>query len=187
MGVDILKHIKEIECEKKRAEAFQAIVEVEEEGRRNLQLQEGCLELLDHLQTRFNLPLAVITRNDKAGVDVFLRVLEREAKQKNLQTPQFHTILTREDGDHLCKPRGDGIVHICEQWQVPTHSVLMVGDHIHDLAAGSDAGAVSCLIITEDPPNHHFTSDADFVISKLLDLLSDIPPIARPPSFFSSF
>jgi hypothetical protein len=59
-GGDILEFARELPTEEERERAYQIIRDVEEQGRRNLKLQDGCLDLLHYLQ-QVNMPLSLAT------------------------------------------------------------------------------------------------------------------------------
>lgn len=39
------------------------------------------------------------------------------------------------------KPDPAPLLHICKQWGVHPRNVVMVGDHLHDIQCGKDAGS----------------------------------------------
>lgn len=39
------------------------------------------------------------------------------------------------------KPDPAPILHICKEWGIDPRNVVMVGDHIHDITCGLDAGS----------------------------------------------
>ena len=141
------------------------VCDIEAEGRANLQVQLGCLELLAALRQR-EIPCAIITSNNMAGVHDFLQLCARHSEEEF----RFQPIVTRDDGAHLRKPLPAGVQQICETWKVSPHQVLMVGDHLNDLIAGREAGCATCLILCDDPCNHHFQESADITVRSLDEL-----------------
>ena len=39
------------------------------------------------------------------------------------------------------KPDPHPVLHICKQWDVKPCNTVMVGDHLHDIQCGTEAGA----------------------------------------------
>lgn len=167
---DILPFVQSQEATK-RIELEKIIVQIEKEARENLQLQEGCVETLLSIQ-KHKIPCAIITKNNREGVQDFLNLLEK----CNVSECKIHfdTILTREDGKKFCKPSPDGILYICKTWNFDPCNVLVVGDHLHDLQAGNDAGCSTCLLLCDDPVNHQFKESATFTIQNFSELLTRI-------------
>ena len=164
-GKDILGYLAE-QPPLEQERLHKIIADVEEEGRRNLELQDGCLELLATLKAN-KFPFALITRNNPAAVEAFMALCRRRSEG---ELPHFHPVITRDDGDEFCKPKPGGMLKIIEEWQVKPEEVLVVGDHLHDVVAGRDAGCATCLILCEEPNNHHFKPEADLFISSLREL-----------------
>ena len=160
---NILEHVRSLTGEE-RIVAEKIIKEVETEALHNLQLQANCTEILSTIY-QHKIPMAIITKNTKDGVEAFLRVLH-----KSNPDVKFDPILTRENDEKYCKPRPDGVRWICDQWGLSYDTVLVVGDHEDDLIAGTGAGCASCLLECLSPNNIHFTPKANYTIKDLLEL-----------------
>lgn len=161
-GVDILKF-----CNSKsgidKEKAFQMVEEFEEEGRQNTKLQPGVCELLRFLSQN-GLKRALITRNEQPSVDQFLDML---GDPVNYGGPFTHS-LTRDFTPP--KPHPAPLLHICKQWEVHPRNVVMVGDHLHDIQCGKDAGSVTMLL--NDSKNGDFKRYADFNVDSLNGIIT---------------
>ena len=176
---EILRFL-ERQREPHRSRFEETICTIEEEGRKNLQPQVGCWDLLSRLQEN-QLATAIITSNNEAAVASFLQLCD------NFDSPtRFHPILTRDDGEHFRKPKPAGVLQICQSWNVEPHEVLMVGDHVTDIMAGRDAGCATCLLLCESPSNHHYKDSADFHVRSLSDLQHLQFEVPRPIEWFQT-
>ena len=90
-------------------------------------LNPGVRAFLDWLDER-GVRRAVLSRNLREGVEMTLR-------QCGLC---FDLVLGREDA--IYKPNPHGLLYICACWGLEPAQVLMVGDYLHDIQAGRNAG-----------------------------------------------
>ncbi|MEC7986372.1 MAG: HAD family hydrolase [Myxococcota bacterium] len=135
-GKDILKEIERLP-ETRRAKAHEELRDWEEEIAYKGEAAPDAKELLDFLHQRGS-SLAVLTRNTKKLAHITLA-------QAGLQ-PYFTEpfILGRDCAKP--KPEPDGILHITNLWNVKASECMMVGDYIHDVAAGRNAGCTTTFI-----------------------------------------
>ena len=141
-----------------RQRAGRILVQHECEAAEKATLQDGAESVVRTCRER-GFPVAILTRNARATVDLILR-------KHGLQ---FDAIRTREDG--AIKPSAEPILSICAEVGVPPESSWMVGDYLFDLLAGEAAGARTVLMIGDrDPPS--FAHRADHVIRRLSELLA---------------
>jgi len=161
-GIDILTF-----CNSKsgsdKEKALQLVEEFEEEGRQNTKLQPGVCEVLKFL-SQHGLKRALITRNLQPSVDQFLDLL---GDTDNYGGPFTHS-LTRAFTPP--KPDPAPLLHICKEWGVQPRNVVMVGDHLHDIQCGKDAGSVTMLL--NDSKNGDFKKHADFNVDSLNEIIT---------------
>lgn len=125
------------------AAAAQAVIdEMEEEGRRTLQLQPGALALARWLHARA-IPTAIVTRNSALTVSHLQRALLEPAG-----VPPFSMAISRDEADVPPKPDPAALRTIAREWDVPCGpQLLMVGDSAkNDVAFGNAAGVATALV-----------------------------------------
>lgn len=120
-------------------------------------LNPGTRELLSGLANS-GIKAGILTRNLKANA---LAV----AAKHDLQ---FDVFLGREDAP--AKPEADGVLQICEQFNVKPAETLMVGDYLYDLLCAKAAGAIGVLLANHERADE-FAEHADFVIEKIDEIL----------------
>lgn len=89
----------------------------------------GATELLDELEASGQL-LAVATGKSRAGLD--------RALARNGLASRFHATRCADEG--FPKPHPDMLLHLMDRLAVAPRDTLMIGDTIHDLALGHNAG-----------------------------------------------
>jgi HAD superfamily hydrolase (TIGR01549 family) len=146
--------------------ACSIIEEIEEEGRRTLQLMPGALAVTSWLVAH-NIPTALVTRNTRRTVDRFATLLQGKAS--------FDIIITREDERYPPKPHPAALLDIAKRWQAPPSSLVMVGDSIaNDIVFGSAAGSKTVLLDTRfdysDPVPREGPLASDILVQSLGDL-----------------
>lgn len=152
-GEDILAAIEEMPEVRKR-ESEEIIEEMEEEGRRTLQLMPGARDV-GLWSCQKNLRLGLVTRNTRRTVDHFTSSLWRDL-------PAFEPSVSR-DSSFPPKPDPAAFLHIAQAWGCSPDEMVMVGDsQQNDVVFGKRAGATTVLLAN--------SGDADFVIQNLADL-----------------
>eukprot|EP00629_Pelagomonadales_sp_RCC1024_P011864 CAMPEP_0119274780 /NCGR_PEP_ID=MMETSP1329-20130426/12678_1 /TAXON_ID=114041 /ORGANISM="Genus nov. species nov., Strain RCC1024" /LENGTH=391 /DNA_ID=CAMNT_0007275127 /DNA_START=211 /DNA_END=1386 /DNA_ORIENTATION=+ len=139
--VDILEAIAAMPpAEAAKAQAV--VDEMEEEGRRTLQLMPGARDLARWLAAH-NIPTALVTRNTRATVDHLHAELWGGL-------PRFEPTIARDDGDLPPKPDPAALESIIGAWGAPPReSVVMVGDSpTNDVLFGKAAGVRTALVDT---------------------------------------
>ncbi|KAI9207944.1 HAD-like domain-containing protein [Polychytrium aggregatum] len=150
---DIVHKLNEWTGER-RVAAERIIREMEEEALANTQLQPNVHKLLGELQS-LRIPLAILTRNAMPSV---AHVLENHLPQY-----RFSPIITRDFVP--TKPAPDPLLHIARAWGYDPRELIMVGDAKDDLACGTQAGAVTVLLMNE--ANRHLQEHATIAVSDL--------------------
>jgi phosphoglycolate phosphatase-like HAD superfamily hydrolase len=147
---DILYEIRNHMLPDQASKATAIIEEMEEEGRRTLQLQPGALELTQWLQAH-QIPTALVTRNTKRSAQVLEDKLLLSSSQQQQQHYQFDVVISRDDNDHPPKPDPASMRYIASRWnlELPTDTILMVGDSpANDIVYGKSAGVKTALLDT---------------------------------------
>ena len=153
-----MDYLKTLEPEKFKP-AYDAILAIEARGRETIELQPGIHELLKFI-TAHNLKTAIITRNARLAVDTLL---------EKLGGFQFDIVISRDDHPNMPhKPDPAPIYEICKEWNTTPSSVIMVGDYLHDIVCGNNAGSESVLLLNET--NSEFISISTYSIKSLPDL-----------------
>ncbi len=128
------------------------------------------------------IPLAIISRNDRAAIDRSLDNFE------SVSPGDFDVVLTRDVAVRT-KPEPDAVLWAANHLGVRPEECLMVGDFIFDVMAGNAAGAVTVLVRNHRLPAEmdqsgaslgfggfdYWVAQADYVI----DDLEDLPDLVR--------
>jgi phosphoglycolate phosphatase-like HAD superfamily hydrolase len=172
---DILTAIAAMD-EAKAARAKAIVEEMEEEGRRTLQLMPGTVPVLQWLAF-YKIPMALVTRNTYAStVRLMELLLEGETIGGNpitsaaaalsfLPSPVFHPIVSRDYQPERIppKPSPEAMNHIVQAWnlgediqQDASHpnrrEIVMVGDSpSNDIQFGKNAGVSTALLWQQEP------------------------------------
>ncbi len=136
-------------------EAWRIVEQHEAEARQNMQLQPGTTELLRDCRST-GIRLGIVTRNTPQGVDAFCEMFDL----------QFDCILTR--AFPFMKPHPAPVLHILEDWNLAGSDALMVGDYVHDIDCGREAGTDTCFYQNPGHPDHGIT--ANFTVHSMQEL-----------------
>ena len=140
-SADILAEIEAMPAERAE-ECRQIIEEMEEEGRRTLQLMPGAPEVFTWL-SQHGISTALVTRNTKMTVSRLEELLPQAS---------FDICIPRDHEPNFPpKPDPSSLKHIAERWQVShdPSTVLMVGDSpSHDVGFGAAVGTSTALLDT---------------------------------------
>eukprot|EP00798_Chlamydomonas_sp_ICE-L_P007886 gene7886-1099_t len=147
--------------------AWRVIDDMEEEGRRTLQLKRGVVELASWLK-HHKVRTAVVTRNSAVTLDHLTSNLWKAA-----DLPPFSVALSRDDTSIPPKPDPEALRVIAGKWGVdPGPDLLMVGDSPSmDVLFGKAAGSSTALLDS----GRRFLEDgsdkgADFCVEYLYQL-----------------
>jgi len=169
--VPILEGLAEIGPGERLDECLRILDRHEREGAERATLMPGAGDLLAELTAR-DIPQAILTRNSR---DCTARVLQRLGLS-------FPCVLTREDVPP--KPDPAGLLKICSIWRAPVAEVIFVGDYLHDINCGRNAGMRTVLFAPNGIP--HYSSLADFCVTDFDEagrlfsrLLTDRTPTRR--------
>ena len=117
-------------------------------------LRPGALETLDALRSR-GVRCALLTRNSGRSMT---RILQR------LQLT-FDCSMSRDHGPY--KPHPESIRMILRRLSVEPAQAMMVGDYLFDIQAARAAHVDSVLLTEPGAPRPVFAQQADFVVSRL--------------------
>jgi HAD superfamily hydrolase (TIGR01549 family) len=165
-GVDSSKDIlEEIAAmpESEQKVAYNIMDEIEEEGRRTLELMPGASELTSWLSAH-NIPMALVTRNTRKSADVLTKKLLPSSIK-------FDPVIPR-DADYPAKPNPDALHAIAIEWslELPSDGIVMVGDSVsNDIVFGKNAG-VSTALLDTDGSKGSYEPKADFIMAELTAL-----------------
>jgi HAD superfamily hydrolase (TIGR01509 family) len=123
-------------------------------------LADGCLELLAALRAR-DLPAAILTRNTREVVELFVRKFDFARS--------FAAHYTREDGPP--KPSPEGVFRLCRELGVAPAETLVVGDYKFDVIAGRRAGCRTALVTSEPIDDLEAWGPPDLFVRSLRALL----------------
>jgi HAD superfamily hydrolase (TIGR01549 family) len=152
--VPILEALAEIPPGERLENCLAVLDRHEHEAAQRATLMPGAAELLASLAAR-SIPQAILTRNSRAGTS---KVLDRLGLS-------FACVLTRDDGPP--KPDPTGLLKICSIWNTQATEVIFVGDYLHDVNCGRNAGIRTILLAPGGPPQ--YASLADFCVSSLTE------------------
>lgn len=155
----VLEWIEGLEPEDVRNAAMARLDAFECEGARTSSPNEGAEDIVTSFKAK-GLGVGLITRNSLSSI---LRALENFHR---LSPEDFDITITRDEGLPP-KPSPEGIRHAARELGVETSQIIVVGDFIFDIQAGSSAGALTVFLTNgkSDAP-----LDSDFVISRLSEL-----------------
>lgn len=143
---DILEQIAKLPSAEEQEGKLAIIEEMEEEGRRTLELVPGAMELISWLDSH-EIPMAIVTRNTRRTTDVLINDILPPSLGKH-----FHPMITRDD-EYPPKPDPAAMQAIMKEWSAndrpapESSSFLMVGDSVaNDIGFGNQAGATTALL-----------------------------------------
>lgn len=123
----ILEALAEMDAER-RAAAQEILHRHEDRAATNSMLNSGCAELLEWIAHQ-QIPIALITRNSRKSVEVFL----------SRHGLKIDVCVTRDDA--LFKPDPAPLRLACERLGANPADAWMIGDGRYDVEAGTAAGA----------------------------------------------
>ena len=134
--------------------------EIEQEISKESKAADGAVELLESLLAN-NCKIGILTRNNLVNIKVTLEA-----------AGLYHYFDEADLISRDCikpKPAPDGIYYLVDHWQGKIEDTLMIGDSIHDINAGNNAGAVSVYYDLEGQFEHR--DKADICIRSLRELM----------------
>ncbi len=162
----VLEFIRKIPSASDREKAFAELNRFEMQAAQKARPNEGAEDLLQYLRLK-DIRMGILTRNSTASTQRALRNF------KKTSAGDFDLIITRDEPIRP-KPSGDGILMAAERLNVPVSEVLMVGDFIIDIEAGTRAGAITTLL-----NNPRMPLPADTPCDFRIDHLREVKDIVR--------
>ena len=169
MSVDLLVAVAAMNPEAQQS-ATAVIDEMEEEGRRTLELLPGTVEFAQWLASH-GVPTALVTRNSAKSIDHLNQALWQPAG-----LPPLSPAYSRED-PFPAKPSPNAMFAIARSWDVPLgEGLLMVGDSpSNDISFGKAAGVATALLDTgrahvEGNGGKPAGGGADYIVQSLAEL-----------------
>jgi phosphoglycolate phosphatase len=142
-----------------RAEATQAVVDLEVTAARQVRVLPGAAAALRTLHQR-GIAIALITRNCRAATDIVLAGFT-----------DYDLLLTRDDVPRA-KPDPDHVHRCLAALGASAERTAVVGDHVYDMEAGRAAGARLCLGVRTGSSSEQslLEAGAHAVIGSIADL-----------------
>lgn len=159
-GVYLLDHFRTLNAEQQK-EAEDLLHFHEYNAARSSEEEEGADDILTFLKKR-NIPSIIISRNTRQCV---VRALENFERTK---PDDFYKIITRDDPFPV-KPDPTSIEFIARNLNISCNEILVIGDYIHDIEAGNNAGCTTVYKVTGRDNDHLVNSD--YTIAHLNELL----------------
>ncbi len=136
-------------------------------------LPNPAAAVLVHYLKKMGLKIGIVSRNRRPAIIRALRNFP------DLKPVDFDLIISR-DNHFPPKPSGEGIIRAARRMGVEVDETVMVGDYIHDIQAGRDAGAVTVFLDNRTvPPGEQEKSD--YTIHHLRDLKRVLRPFLPLP------
>lgn len=155
----ILEHVAQLKSVD-RDRAQKILAGYEADAAHNSELNDGAEELVGFLNER-NIRTALVTRNNRNATQV---VCDKHGLR-------FDVVVAAEDATP--KPSPEPVRLVARRLQIEPIRMLMVGDFLFDVQAGTAAGTRTVFLTNGKKPD--FEVEADFVIdslSELIDMLS---------------
>jgi len=157
----VLEFIAGLPDPEQRKKAYTALDEFEIEAARQSMPNAGAESLLRHLRS-LGIPTGLISRNSLNSISLSLDNFP------GTTLGDFDIVITRDDPVEP-KPSPDCILMAAKKLGIAADQIIVVGDYIFDIQAGSRAGAVTVLLET-DPPLDMPDAESDFVAAGLDDV-----------------
>ena len=157
---DIIDQINSLPASEQPA-AHRAIKDIEQRAMSSQQPQPGLNAMITRLGAH-KVKLGICTRNFELPVRHLLeKFVDDEGRV-------FSPLITRESEGVKPKPAPDGIWKCAEDWDGgrDCEGVIMVGDSVDDIEAGSRAGAATVLLVNDE--NRHLLEEKEW--PKFVDL-----------------
>jgi len=159
LGVPILEALAQLPAEES-APLHKRLDEMELDVARISEPAVGAADLLEHLLAQ-GAQIGILTRNNLPNIEITLEAAGL------LHYFREEDLLSRDCA--APKPAPDGIHKLLAGWSAATDDAVMVGDYIHDLDAGINAGAATVYLDTSG--EFQFRNSADVCVRQLSELM----------------
>lgn len=138
-----------------RQVAWEIIMRHEQHAAANQMLKTGTRALLESCRAA-DIPVGLLTLNCRRHVDALVQKFDLA----------FDCIITREHANP--KPHPAPVHEMTQRWQVAPQQTLLVGDYIHDIQCGRQAGTVTCFF--QNPGCKDFSRASDITVKSMQEL-----------------
>lgn len=158
---DILAHLALLpEAERLAKHAW--LIEHEKVLAENAKPALGAIELVKFL-SEHDYKLAILTRNDQQLAYITLQAIGLDKYFSKAM------VLGRDEAEP--KPSPQGMLKLADIWQIQPKQMLIIGDFLHDLASGKNAGANTILV---NYPTHGWPELVDWYYPSCQQLLAEL-------------
>jgi len=161
VGQPILEHIQAIPTEGEREKAW-GILDAFELAAARASVPNVGSEATVRLLKEAGIALGILSRNSRASV------LEAMRRFNALVPEDFSVLISRESPGRP-KPHPDGVELAAQQFRLGSSQILVVGDFVFDIMAGTSAGAATAYL-TNGKPVPQMPVSPDYVIASLPEL-----------------
>jgi len=181
----ILEFIQEALFPPEKRRALDQLDQFEFEAASRSEPNSGAEDLILYLRTQ-NIPLGIISRNSRRSIQRALQNFKR------IRESHFEVYISRDD-EVEPKPSPAGVLLAAEKMEVRVDHMLVVGDFILDIDAGSQAGAPTVLLTNGGDGAAPSRPAPDHVINQLSELkdlvryLLPLPAGKLPNDFLDRF
>ena len=158
-GVPIIEALDQLPTEKSEPLHIR-LDEMELDVARISEPAEGAAALLEHLLEQ-GAQIGILTRNNLPNIEITLEAAGL------LHYFREEDLLSRDCA--APKPAPDGIHKLLTGWSATADDAVMVGDYIHDLDAGINAGTATVYLDTSG--EFQFKDSADVCVRQLSELI----------------
>lgn len=107
-------------------------------------------------------PCGLLTLNCRENVDALIQKFDLA----------FDIIITREHANP--KPHPAPVLEMTSRWGVSPAETVLVGDFIHDIQCGRNAGTATCFF--RNPGCRDFSNEADITVNSMKELTATVFP-----------
>lgn len=157
----ILEFIQTLSGAQQRQKAIDEVCDHEMAAARKAKPNQGAEAVLAEIKA-LGVKVGLISRNTRAAIESALANFEHTV------IDDFDLVISRDD-IIVPKPEPDGILYASEYFSVAPHEILVVGDFVFDVEAGSRAGALTAFITNGDEID--VPEESAFTIHQLTELL----------------
>ncbi len=147
--------------ETEREIAWRIIMRHEHNASQNQAVKPGTHDFLEKCRLD-QIPCGLLTLNCRENVDTLLRNFDLS----------FDMIITREHDNP--KPHPAPVLEMTQRWNVSPNKTLLVGDYIHDIQCGKNAGTQTCFFY--NPGYRDFSQEADISVCSMQELMRAVFP-----------
>lgn len=157
----ILEYIQTLSDAAQRQKAIDEVCDHEMAAARMAKPNLGAETVLAEIKA-LRVKVGLISRNTQAAIEIALANFEHTV------IDDFDLVISRDD-IIVPKPEPDGILYAADHFSIAPEEILVVGDFVFDVEAGSRAGALTAFITNGDEID--VPEGSTFTIHQLTELL----------------